>query len=71
MITLDGAYKSFDDTRLFNAINSDITSGLHLPTDKGTMKCNRIKLKNGDKILIMDTSTVLIYDLENKTWYEL
>lgn len=71
MITLDGTYKSSDDTRLFNVINSDITSGLHLPTDKWTMQCNRIKLKNGDKILIMDTSTVLIYDLENKTWYEL
>lgn len=34
MITLDGTYKSSDDTRLFNVINSDITSGLHLPTDK-------------------------------------
>lgn len=71
MITLDETYKISDGTRLFNAINSDITSGLHLPTDRGTMQCNRIKLKNGDKILIMDTSTVLIYDLENKTWYEL
>ena len=71
MITLDETYKNSDNTRLFNAINQDIINGDHLPTDKGTMTCNLIKLKNGDKIFIMDTATVLAYDLENKTWYEL
>lgn len=71
MITLDSKYSTSDSTRLFIGNSQDIANGDHLPTDKGTMKCNRIVLKNGDKLFIINTATVLMYDLENKTWYEL
>lgn len=59
-------------SNLFEGLEADVLANRHLPNSDGIMECTGTKLKNGDKLSIMDgNQDIYRYDSENKVWHKM
>ena len=57
--------------RTFYANSQDISLGKHLPDANGYMTNTRIKLRNADALMNLETGDIMFFDLEMQMWKEL
>lgn len=67
MITLTKIGKN--EPNEYCCIQSDIANNLHAVTSEGVMESTKTKPKNGDVLIVMDTTTIYLYDETNKEWH--
>lgn len=57
--------------KVFYANSNDIALGKHLPDANGYMVDTRVKLKNADSLMNIETGDIMFFDADNNMWKEI
>ena len=56
---------------MFYVNSNDIALGKHLPDADGYMVNTRVKLKNADSLMNIETGDIMFFDADNNMWKEI